>query len=165
MQSRRKARGCALQALYQCDTLADWSDQSIELFFENFTDCADDNSRRGKIARDYSLLLIRGVREHLADIDEIIEKASSHWPVSRMLRVDRNLIRLAAFEMAYLEEIPPRVSINEAIEIAKIFGAEDSSQFINGVLDKIAVTLNEDSIVSKGKVELPFEVKRAVNFD
>jgi len=86
---------------------------------------------------DFSARIIRGVEEHRGDLDRIIEKYSSHWKIDRMAHVDRNILRIAIYELLYCNDIPPKVAINEAIDIGKKFGSEDSGAFINGVLDKV----------------------------
>ena len=80
----------------------------------------------------------RKVREHLEEIDGILNKNSTGWKTSRMSKVDLNLLRLAVYEMKYDQDVPVKVAINEAVEISKIFGGDDSSSFINGVLGKVA---------------------------
>ena len=81
--------------------------------------------------------LIRGVLEHRAELDEIIRKYAENWELHRIANVDRNILRLAIFEMQHREDIPPVVSINEAVEIAKKFSTQDSGRFVNGILDKV----------------------------
>ena len=81
---------------------------------------------------------VSGVMEHLETIDQLLEDCSTNWKVARMARVDRNILRLAAFELRYRDDIPSRVTINEAVEIAKQYGEKDSGSFINGILDRIA---------------------------
>lgn len=91
---------------------------------------------------DYTIKLIHGIKEHQNQIDETIQKFSHNWKISRMSHVDRNIIRLSIFEMTHLkDEVPKNASINEAVEIAKKFGSEDSSHFINGILDQIAKSI------------------------
>lgn len=82
--------------------------------------------------------MVKGVEAHSRAIDELIERFSLNWKVSRMNRVDRNVLRLAAYELAFESDVPSRATLNEAIEIAKRFGSEDSGKFVNGILDKIA---------------------------
>ncbi|MBM4389237.1 MAG: transcription antitermination factor NusB, partial [Deltaproteobacteria bacterium] len=101
----------------------------------------DDKEEEQNI-REFAELLARGVSGNLAEIDGYIASASHHWRIDRMAIVDRNILRIATFEMLRVEDIPYKVSLNEAIELAKRFGSEDSSQFINGVLDKIGSILN-----------------------
>ena len=143
MRTRRQARETALQALYQCDSLDEWDDDSIALFFQAFTqvDLVDDASTGFENA-EFCRVLVHGVRDVLQALDQSISQASTHWNLERMARVDRNILRLAAYEMSLVDEIPVNVSINEAIEIAKRFGTEDSSSFVNGVLDPISKDLN-----------------------
>ena len=81
--------------------------------------------------------LIRGVIEHQVKIDEELQKHAKNWSLARMAAVDRNVLRLAAFEMLYRDDIPPIVSINEAVDIAKKFSTQDSGKFVNGILDKV----------------------------
>ena len=82
--------------------------------------------------------MVKGVEAHSKAIDELIERFSLNWKVSRMGRVDRNVLRLAAYELAFESDVPSRATLNEAIEIAKRFGSEESGKFVNGILDKIA---------------------------
>jgi|SRR5215207_20075 len=81
--------------------------------------------------------LIRGTLEHRGEADEIIKKHAQNWDLHRMAAVDRNILRLAIYEMLYREDIPPVVSINEAVDIAKKFSTQDSGRFVNGILDKV----------------------------
>ena len=86
--------------------------------------------------REYADRAVRGVAEDLEKVDEVIRKASTNWRLERMARVDRNLIRLALYELKYVEDVPAKVAINEAIEIAKRYGTNESSAFVNGILDR-----------------------------
>ena len=81
--------------------------------------------------------LVLGVLEHCQEIDRLIEKYSENWRLVRMNIVDRTILRMAIFELLYCEEIPPKVTLNEAIELGKRYGSEDSGSFINGILDRI----------------------------
>jgi N utilization substance protein B len=141
MQSRRACREAALQALYQCDALNDFSVERLEFFIAHFQGCSIAEDGDEQIAIDdseYFHELARGIVANLAKIDSQIGLACVNWSVARMARVDRNIIRIAAFEMMHRPDVPPKVSINEAIEIAKLFAADDSPQFINGVLDRLS---------------------------
>lgn len=89
-------------------------------------------------AQDFAEALINGVLEHQDVIDELVSKCSTNWKISRMAIVDRNILRMATFELQHLPDIPPRVSLNEAVELAKKYGTKDSSAFVNGILDRIA---------------------------
>lgn len=149
MRSRRKAREAALQALYQCDTLDDWSAECVELYFKIYkselcdkpVDTLPPNEAENI---DFARSLINGVIEHMDFVDAQISGASTNWSIGRMCRVDRNILRFATFELAFLDDIPKSVTINEAIEIAKAYGTPDSPNFINGVLDNIAGSLERD---------------------
>ena len=88
--------------------------------------------------RGFAEDLFRVAIEHQEKIDELISANSKHWRLERMARVDRNILRLATYELRYLESVPEQVTINEAIELAKEFGTEESSAFVNGVLDRLA---------------------------
>lgn len=148
MKSRRKAREAALQALYQCDTLGEWDQACIELYFSVFKtevcDPAAPLEGAQKENLDFCKNLIHGVIQSMPFIDGQISSASTNWSITRMCRVDRNILRLAVFEIAFMEDIPVSVSINEAIEIAKSYGTVDSPMFINGVLDNVAGVLDQN---------------------
>lgn len=141
MISRRQSREAALQGLYQMDSLCDWRAEQIELFLANFWPealASVDPAARDNL--DFTRRLLIGVAAELDVIDADISAASTHWSVARMSRVDRNILRCATFEMFHLLDIPVNVAINEAIEVAKRFGTQDSPTFVNGVLDKLAST-------------------------
>ncbi len=93
--------------------------------------------------RPFAEQLVRGVHLHQAEIDQMIVSASENWRIDRMSIVDRNILRIALFEMLYCPDVPPKVSINEAIDIGKKFGSEDSGAFINGVLDHVLGTMQK----------------------
>ena len=127
MGVRRRAREIALQVLYQREF--NRAEEALALFWNNFEVL--------KGAMDFSGRIIRGVEQHREDLDRIIERYSSHWKIGRMAHVDRNILRIAVYELLYCDDIPPKVAINEAIDIGKKYGSEDSGAFINGVLDKV----------------------------
>jgi transcription antitermination protein NusB len=139
MGTRRRAREFALQILYQLDVQELSEDQAIALFWKNFAATAE---AEGATATDlgeiqpFAEKLVRGVRQNLGELDAQIQGASKNWRLERMARVDRNLIRLALYELKYGEDVPAKVAINEAIEIAKRFGTNESSAFVNGILDR-----------------------------
>lgn len=136
MGSRREAREWAIQMLFQMD----FNPGDTEVAFRSFW-----AEREAKPAsRIFVEELVRGVNEHRAEIDGIIQKTAANWHLSRMAGVDRNIIRLAIYEMLYRPEIPPAVSINEAIEIAKAMGDVGSPRFVNGILDKVRRELKRD---------------------
>ncbi len=159
MGKRRKARELVLQFLYQADmnpphgrpdrlirrtgergkeaagTPVDNEstiEQEIASFWENFK-----TEEEGK---SFFRELAGGAMAHRDEIDALIEAASDNWRISRMATVDRNILRFSVYELIYLPEIPSRVTINEAVEIAKRYGSQESPSFINGILDKIAHT-------------------------
>lgn len=138
MRSRRQAREAALQALYQCDTLGDWSSSAVELFFSNFYPQSEGRDGANPDYRAFSNQLVQGVAQHLEEIDKQLCVSAANGNLARMARVDRSLLRMCAFELLFCPDIPVLVSINEGIELAKVFGGDQSSQFVNGVLDDIA---------------------------
>jgi N utilization substance protein B len=140
MGTRRRAREFALQILYQLDVQEQLSDeQAIALFWRNFAATAEAEggppAELGEV-QPFAEKLVRGVREHLAELDAQIQSASRNWRLERMARVDRNLLRLALYELKFVEDVPAKVAINEAIEIAKRYGTSESSAFVNGILDR-----------------------------
>lgn len=135
MGARREGRELALQLLYALEL------NPIEL--EEMLRLSRENSRASDEVREFAELLVSGVVANRDPIDKIIVEKSKNWAISRMARVDLNIIRLAVFELVFLSDIPRNVTINEAIEVAKKFGTEDSPSFINGMLDEIAGTVSE----------------------
>lgn len=129
---RRQSRELALQLMFQYEFDKDFQLQStLSRFVINFG--------VGKDILEYGEPLLEGVLAHLQEIDEVIQKASPHWKVPRMGTVDRNAIRIAVYELMFCaSQVPPKVAINEAIELGKKFGNTDSASFINGVLDQVA---------------------------
>ncbi|MCL6583332.1 MAG: transcription antitermination factor NusB [bacterium] len=130
MGKRRMAREAALQILFQLDITKDPPEQGMELFWATH--------EQPKEVKDFANQLAGGALEHLAFLDQCISLFSENWSITRMPTVDRNILRLAAYEILFLPEIPDKVSINEALEIAKDYGTDESVPFINGILDKIA---------------------------
>jgi N utilization substance protein B len=134
MGSRREARELALQALYQLDMTPEADpERSLALFWSQHP--VDDEVGR------FAAELVEGVRARRERIDGLIAASTEHWRLPRLSRVDLNLLRVATFELLARPEIPTSVTINEAIEIARRFGSEDSAAFVNGVLDAIAAAL------------------------
>ncbi len=131
MGSRRRAREQALQLLYQIDTASGDVDAALALFWEDMTDGDDEGVK-------FASSVVRGVAEHRERLDTIIEEHSINWKLHRMPCVDRNILRIAVFEFLHCDDIPPMVSINEAIEMGKRFSTSESGAFINGILDKIS---------------------------
>jgi len=127
---RRQAREFALQILYQGRAGGGPLETSIASFWESQGLPAPD-------IRAFAEELVRGTELHRAEIEERIAAVSEHWDPARMAAIDRAILHLAAFELLHREDIPPKVSINEYIEIAKKFSTEDSGAFVNGILDRI----------------------------
>jgi N utilization substance protein B len=131
MGERRQARELALQALCCLDVDRGTPEELLELFCSNFKD------RINEPVKPFFLELVNGVIESHQEINDLMNQSSSNWRVSRMPIVDRNIMRMAIFEMLKRPDIPSTVSINEAVEIGKRFGSRGSGAFINGVLDKV----------------------------
>lgn len=137
MGKRRRARELALQFLYQHDTLNESSpdspsvEESLSLFWER------DGVNTDSEVKEFSSVLSKGCCANLEHLDDVIVRYSKNWRLSRISKIDRNILRIAVYEMLYLSNIPPAVTINEAVELGKTFGTEESGAFINGILDKI----------------------------
>ncbi|MGH7198749.1 MAG: transcription antitermination factor NusB [Candidatus Omnitrophota bacterium] len=136
MRKRTRAREFALQILYQVDIRNVGLAEVLQDFWE---EKAEKDLEEPEI-REYTERLARGVLEKLEAIDKMIERFAENWELKRMAYVDRNILRLAAYELMHLEDIPLKVAINEAVELAKRYGEPDSSKFVNGILDRIAKT-------------------------
>ncbi len=133
MGRRRKAREVALQVLYEIDFLKIDPAEAVRLYWENFD--------APKSVQKFSTRLIEGAVEHQKEIDNLISSCSENWTIGRMSRVDRNILRLAVFELLHCQDIPPKVTLNEAIDLGKDFGSENSGSFINGILDALYAKL------------------------
>lgn len=101
----------------------------------------------GEPLNSYALEMLQGVVEHQEQIDTWIADAAHNWTIQRMQNVDRNIIRIACYEMAFVEGIPVPVSINEAVELAKVFGGDESPKFVNGILGRIATRMAEEGLI------------------
>jgi transcription antitermination protein NusB len=139
MTKRRKARQYALQFLYGIDLVALEPEEQkrYDLFrgLDEFWKGADETDPDVKA---FAEGLIMGTIEHLGDIDAVVQKAVDKWKLLRMAAIDRNIIRVSAYEILFREDIPDAVSMNEALEIAKRFSTAESAAFINGILDRIS---------------------------
>jgi|SRR3990172_3422572 len=138
VEMRRKAREYALQILYALDLNPQPPSDFLKVFW-------DLNPTKEEIIR-YSSNLVTGTLKRKKEIDALISAHSSHWKIDRMPVTDRNILRLAAYEMIHEPSVPHKVIMNEAIEIAKKFGTTDSSTFINGVLDSIHQELAAEQV-------------------
>lgn len=126
---RRKARELALRMLYQMETNGDDPELALAKYCEIFPYQKD--------IVDYTKLLLSGVTMEKSFIDRYIEDACEHWKMNRITYVDKNILRLGIYEMFFSVDVPPKVAIDEAIELGKKYGNEDSRNFINGVMDRI----------------------------
>lgn len=135
MGNRRKGREAALQLLFLNDLSGVYNDRVVANFWEeNPTDSE---------TREFAMRLLTGALENVSVIDETVSRLSAHWKLNRMAAVDRNVLRLAVYELCHCPDIPTKVSLNEAIEIAKKFGSEESGAFVNGILDQVAKTIKK----------------------
>jgi N utilization substance protein B len=134
MGARRKARELALQMLYQHDLSGNLPEAIVDTF--------EDLQKSKANTREFATRIFRGTVDHLAEIDEMITAQADNWRLSRMAVVDRNIIRMSVYEFMHENDTPKLVIIDEAIEIAKKFGTQKSSQFINGILDGILKRYN-----------------------
>jgi N utilization substance protein B len=125
MARRRGARRIALEVLYEREV----SDRPVEEILERWS---------LEPSFEFAAALVMGVEDRRTELDEVLSRYAHEWPVARMPAIDRNLLRLGALEILYLPDIPPAVTINEAVELAKRYSTEDSSRFVNGVLGRIA---------------------------
>ena len=132
MRKRTLGRECALKILYSVEVSKDGFQESSERFWNNYeTDISAD-------IKIFSQSLVSGVISNMTKIDEMLDKYADNWDLARMATIDRNILRIATYELLFTDEIPPKVAINEAIEIAKKYGDKDSGKFVNGILDKIS---------------------------
>lgn len=133
MRRRTLSREIALKILYANDITGETLEECSRKFWDNEEEVDEE-------VKEFSLLLVLGVDANKRSIDETIAKYASNWDIERMATIDRNVLRIASFELLYASDIPPKVAINEAIELAKKYGDKDSGKFVNGVLDKINKT-------------------------
>ncbi|HEX7064590.1 MAG TPA: transcription antitermination factor NusB [Bacillales bacterium] len=131
--NRRTARQKAVQSLFQMDISGTEPTEAIANVLE-------EDERADVFLSD----LVNGTLQHLDDIDPLIEKHLEHWNMKRIGNVDRCILRMAVFELSHMEDIPRNVTLNEAVELAKMFGGEESGRFVNGVLSKIAKQKGEE---------------------
>jgi transcription antitermination factor NusB len=131
MRKRTKARECALKILYQIDITKDDYKNSLKGFWERKPEGEES-------VKEFTTQLVKGVMGNIEKIDKAISGYATNWQIDRMAVIDRNILRIATFELLYLDDIPPKVSINEAVDIAKKYGDKDSGKFVNGILDKIS---------------------------
>ncbi|MDO9349817.1 MAG: transcription antitermination factor NusB [Deltaproteobacteria bacterium] len=129
MGKRRRSREFALQVLYQLEITKQGALQAMVQLRENFSPEEGED--------EFAKRIVLGVMEHRQEIDRLIEERSENWRLDRMTIIDRNILRIAIFELLYCGDIPPKVTLNEAIDLGKRYGSEESGSFINGILDRI----------------------------
>ncbi len=130
MKNKRKARVLALQVMYAYDVR---DDIDISILFNSITE----HKKIGKESLDYAERLVHKTANECENIDKLLQKHASNWEVKRMAVIDRNVLRLAIAELDYSEKVPFKVVIDEAVEIAKIYGTDESGKFVNGIIDAI----------------------------
>ena len=140
MGNRRKSRELAVQSLFFMDMNQKFTEENLMLFSENFISPSQED------IRPFFYQLVRGVACGRHEIDALIERFSDNWKVSRMSSVDRNIMRIAVFEMLICRDIPVKVSINEAVDLGKKFGTDESGAFVNGILDSIRMAMETESL-------------------
>ena len=134
MRKRTQGREFALQVLYKIDITKEGPEKSLEEFWQYSSKEADNQ------VREFTDRLVKGVMENLAQIDSRITASAKNWQLKRMAVVDRNILRLGCFELTFCGDVPPKVSINEAIDLAKKYSGPEAGKFVNGILDKIKST-------------------------
>lgn len=139
MRKRTKAREIALKILYQSEITR----REIKLVMQSFFDMMETVD---KTVEEFAHKIALGVEEHLEVIDQTITEYATNWQLKRMAIIDRNILRLGVYELLFAPDIPPKVTINEAVELAKKYGDIESSKFVNGILDKIHKT---DAVAQK----------------
>lgn len=130
MRKRTKAREDALKILYAIDITGDEPKKCIDTFW-------NDAEEKDTEVKTFANSLVLGAVNKMKTIDKVISDSATNWQLGRMAVIDRNILRLASYELLFAEDIPPKVTINEAIDIAKRYGDSESGKFVNGVLDKI----------------------------
>jgi N utilization substance protein B len=144
MGTRRQARELAMQALFYMDMQKDASEEMLGHFCGCF--CPS------KKSRPFLMKLVNGVLGTKGQIDGLVERFSQNWKIDRMSSVDRNVMRIAVYELLYCDDIPPKVSINEAVDIGKKFGTQESGAFINGIMDSIRGALEKEGALKKNEI-------------
>jgi 3',5'-nucleoside bisphosphate phosphatase len=143
VRKRTLARECALKILYQRDI----TQRTIPLTAEKYWETSEEEVTPD--VQEFANFLVSGIDKNLEPIDNKISEYATNWQLKRMAIIDRNILRLGVFELQYTNDIPPKVTINEAVELAKKYGDLDSSKFVNGILDKIHKTEIANSNIKK----------------
>jgi N utilization substance protein B len=129
MGGRRLSRELALKVLFQIDLVNTNMEEALKYNFES--------NELSKEVKEFTIILVRGVISNLAEIDKEIKSYTNNWSLERITNIDRNILRIAIYEILYIDNIPKSVSINEAVELAKKYSTKSSFSFVNGVLGKI----------------------------
>lgn len=143
---RRLTREIAVQSLYQMEMNEVGAEEAVMMLL---TEAAEENEsevdsiKDPEAAKAFILELVNGVSEHKTAIDGMLEQYLKGWQISRLSRVDRQILRLAAYEMIFRSDVPGKVAVNEAIELSKYFGSEESGKFVNGVLGKMILDIDK----------------------
>ncbi len=135
MGRRRKAREDTLRILFRLEFENKQIEKTLDQYWKS--------KKASEEIKEYSTWLVNGIISDQAKIDNIIQQVSEHWRISRMALVDRNILRMAVFELLYEEKIAPAIVINEAIEIAKKYSGEEAATFVNGILDAVRKDLKD----------------------
>jgi transcription antitermination factor NusB len=138
MRKRTRAREFALQVLYQMDITHDNYDIALDNFWQSHS-----YEQIEQDMKNFTSELVAGVKENLKVIDSKISQYATNWQLERMAVVDRNVLRLSCFELLFRDDIPPKVSINEAVELAKKYSDPEAGKFVNAILDKIKLEKNK----------------------
>ena len=138
-RTRRKSRAVALKALYEADAVGHDAEQVVNRLLEN--------TSLPEASVNFARELVKGVIDHRLEIDRRIKKFAPAWPVSQIPVIDRNVLRLAIFEIFIDNRIPVKIGVNEAVELAKAFGSDNSPKFVNGVLGSIDLQLKDNEVV------------------
>jgi N utilization substance protein B len=141
IRRRTRAREIAMQVLFQFDVRGDGYPGEVGKTILQL--CADESEQDTEIA-GYAAQLVEGTRQHVADIDLRLQGVTRNWDLKRMATVDRNVLRMATYELMCVADVPPKVAINEAIELGKKFSTANSGGFVNGILDRIRIDLEKE---------------------
>lgn len=142
--NRTKGREFALQILYEVDTSGKDPEVALRDFWDNFEGGQGGSPAPDAAAKTFAGTLVNGVLGNVGELDQLVERCSTNWRLDRMPRVDRNVLRLAVWELTHSRDVPMKVVINEAIELGKRFGSEESGAFVNGILDRVAAEVGRE---------------------
>ncbi len=133
MRKRTEAREAAHKILYAWEITKEPVGECLKKFWEHIEE-------QDEVVMEYAEFLVAGVQTNLEEIDKVITAHATNWKLDRMATIDRNVLRISSFELLFVDDMPPKVAINEGIELAKKYGDKDSGKFVNGILDKINKT-------------------------